>query len=65
MEAMLAKRGQVLVIEKDFKRYVGAQIGIYNPSGDKVGAVSHLRNKEFLYVVTPNLSDLADLEATP
>jgi hypothetical protein len=35
-----------------FKRYVGAQIGIYNPQGAKVGAVSHLRNKEFLYVVT-------------
>ena len=64
MEEMLAKRGQVLVIEKDFKRYVGAQIGIYNPSGDKVGAVSHLRNKEFLYVVTPNLSELDDLGAT-
>ena len=52
MEAMLARRGEVLVIEKDFKRYVGAQIGIYNPSGAKVGEVSHLRNKEFLYVVT-------------
>jgi adenine-specific DNA-methyltransferase len=55
MEAMLATRGEVLVIEKDFKRYVGAQIGIYNPSGAKVGAVSHLRNKEFLYVVTDDL----------
>ena len=31
-----------------------AQIGIYNPSGEKVGAVSHLRNKEFLFVVTPH-----------
>ena len=49
---MRAARGKVLVIEKDFKRYVGAQIGIYNPSGDKGGEVSHLRNKEFLYVVT-------------
>ena len=56
MESLLASRGEVLVIEKDFKRYVGAQIGIYNPSGDKVGAVSHLRNKEFLYVVTADLA---------
>jgi adenine-specific DNA-methyltransferase len=30
------------VIENDFKRYVGAQIGIYNPQGEKVGKVSHL-----------------------
>ncbi len=54
MEALLAERGQVTVIEHDFKRYVGAQIGIYNPRGDKVGRVSHLRNKEYLYLVTPD-----------
>lgn len=53
MEALLAARGRVVVIESDFKRYVGAQIGIYNPKGDKVGKVSHLRNKEYLYVVSP------------
>ncbi|MCX5690674.1 MAG: DNA methyltransferase, partial [Planctomycetota bacterium] len=35
----------------DYKRYVGAQIGIYNPSGEKVGKVSHLRNREFFFVV--------------
>lgn len=52
MEDFLRARGQLLVIEVDFKRYVGAQIGIYNPSGEKVGKVSHLRNKEHLYVVT-------------
>ncbi|MGA8893237.1 MAG: DNA adenine methylase [Anaeromyxobacteraceae bacterium] len=39
-------------IENDYKRYVGAQIGIYNPQGEKVGRVSHLRNKEYLYVVS-------------
>ena len=58
MESILANHGDVLVIEKDFKRYVGAQIGIYNPSGAKVGAVSHLRNKEFLYVASTNLGPL-------
>ncbi len=55
METMLAGlwggAGTVTTIENDFKRYVGAQIGIYNPQGEKVGRVSHLRNKEFLYVV--------------
>jgi adenine-specific DNA-methyltransferase len=39
------------VIEHDYKRYVGAQIGIFNPDGQKVGRVSHLRNRELLYVV--------------
>ena len=44
---------QVVTLENDYKRYVGAQIGIYNPQGTKVGKVSHLRNTEYLYVVTP------------
>ncbi|MBM3187693.1 MAG: DNA methyltransferase [Chloroflexi bacterium] len=56
MESMLSAlwegEAQVTTIEKDFKRYVGAQIGIYNPQGEKVGQVSHLRNKEFVYVVS-------------
>ncbi len=56
MEAILASlwdgTAQVLTIENDFKRYVGAQIGIYNPKGEKVGTVSHLRNKEYLYIAS-------------
>jgi adenine-specific DNA-methyltransferase len=51
MEALLSSRGRVTVLSHDYKRYVGAQIGIYNPGGEKVGAVSHLRNTEYLYVV--------------
>ncbi len=42
---------RVSTVESDFRRYVGARIGIYNPKGEKVGRVSHVRNKEFLYVV--------------
>jgi len=37
----------------DSKRYVGAQIGVYSPVGEKVGAVSHLRNLEYLVVAGP------------
>jgi adenine-specific DNA-methyltransferase len=51
MEALLATRGEVRVVAHDYRRYVGAQIGIYNPSGEKVGRVGHLRNREFLFVV--------------
>lgn len=51
LEAMLSARGPVRVIERDYKRYVGAQIGIYSPGGRKVGAVGRLRNTEYLFVV--------------
>ena len=51
MIELLSVRGDVQVLARDHKRYVGAQIGIYSPSGDKVGAVSHLANQEFLFVV--------------
>jgi adenine-specific DNA-methyltransferase len=63
IEALLRKRGEVVVIETDFKRYVGAQIGIYNPSGKKVGAISHLRNKEYLYVATRDAAVLNALRS--
>jgi adenine-specific DNA-methyltransferase len=43
-------REEVGVVAFDSKRYVGAQIGIHNPSGVKVGAVSHLRNTEYLFI---------------
>ena len=49
---MLGHRQHVIVISQDFKRYVGAQIGIHNPKGEKVGTVSHLRNTEYVYVAT-------------
>lgn len=51
---LLSRRGDVLVVERDFKRYVGAQIGIYSPAGARVGAVSHLRNTEYLFVAGPS-----------
>jgi len=68
MERLLGEAGQVIVLENDYKRYVGAQIGIYNPRGEKVGKVSHLRNKEYLYLVTRDgsaggLDGLAQLAA--
>jgi adenine-specific DNA-methyltransferase len=52
--AVLSEKGYMRSVAIDFKRYVGAQIGIFNPSGDKVGEVSHLRNKELLFVVGPD-----------
>jgi adenine-specific DNA-methyltransferase len=63
MESLLAEvagsEGSVNVVETDYKRYVGAQIGIYNPKGKKVGKLSHLRNKEYLYIVARETVRLA------
>jgi adenine-specific DNA-methyltransferase len=60
VEELLAERGYVGRIDVDAKRYVGAQIGIYNPRGERVGRISHLRNQEHLFVVGP---DRARIEA--
>ncbi|MGH9056236.1 MAG: DNA adenine methylase [Acidimicrobiales bacterium] len=51
--AMGSVHGHVAVLAFDSRRYVGAQIGIYNPSGEKVGRVSHLRNVEYILVAGP------------
>jgi adenine-specific DNA-methyltransferase len=52
--ALLGERGYVGALRVDFKRYVGAQIGIHNPSGEVVGAVSHLRNTEWVFLCGPD-----------
>jgi adenine-specific DNA-methyltransferase len=44
---------EVATLSFDSARYVGAQIGIHNPAGDKVGQVSHLSNKELLVIAGP------------
>lgn len=43
-------RGPVHVLAYPQRRYVGAQIGIHDPQGRKVGSVSHVRNVEHLVV---------------
>ncbi|MDF1595635.1 MAG: DNA adenine methylase [Acidimicrobiia bacterium] len=47
---LLQGRGRVLALAFDSKRYVGAQIGIHDPQGQRVGEVSHLRNLEYVLV---------------
>jgi len=45
-----AVHGHVEVLSFDSRRYVGAQIGIHNPKGERVGTVSHVRNREYVVV---------------
>jgi adenine-specific DNA-methyltransferase len=47
---MCACRGTVEVLTFDSKRYVGAQIGIHDHTGRRVGKISHLRNTEYVLV---------------
>jgi adenine-specific DNA-methyltransferase len=55
---MGAERGRAALLEFDSRRYVGAQIGIHNLRGEKVGRVSHTRNVE--YVLVAGEADLVD-----
>jgi adenine-specific DNA-methyltransferase len=58
IEALLARRGHVGAVAVGRPRYVGARIGIHDPSGRRVGRVSHLRNTEHLFVCGPDRAKL-------
>ena len=45
-----ARGREVVTLAFDSSRYVGARIGIFDPSGRKVGRVSHLSNQELLVI---------------
>ncbi len=53
MHDLCAARGHVEVLAFDSARYVGARIGIHDPSGRRVGTVSHTRNTEYVVVCGP------------
>ena len=53
-----AVRGHVEVMAFPSDRYVGARIGIHDPSGRRVGTVGRLRNVEYVLVA----GDRADVE---
>lgn len=50
---MCSVHGEVVVLAFDSKRYVGAQIGIHDPAGRKVGEVGRTRNTEYVLVAGP------------
>ena len=57
MEAMLRRYGHVSVAALPYGRYVGAKIGIYDPSGRRVGTPGHLTNTEYLFAVAPSAAE--------
>ncbi|MGZ4801511.1 MAG: DNA adenine methylase [Acidimicrobiia bacterium] len=50
MDLCASRGGRVVALAFESARYVGAQIGVHNPAGERVGEVSHLRNLEYLLV---------------
>jgi adenine-specific DNA-methyltransferase len=50
LRAMCGVRGEVVIVGVPSRRYVGAQIGIHNPAGERVGSVGRLHNVEYLAV---------------
>ncbi len=50
LREMCSVHGDVVALAFDSRRYVGAQIGIHNPAGEKVGTVSHTRNQEYVLI---------------
>lgn len=58
IEGLLAAWGEVAVIGREHKRYVGAQIGVHNPRGERVGTVGRLRNTEYLFVAGPEATSV-------
>ena len=47
---MCSVHGDVVALAFDSRRYIGAQIGIHDPQGKKVGTVGHTRNLEYLVI---------------
>lgn len=50
---MASGRGSVEVLAFDSRRYIGSQIGVFDPRGKKVGRAGKARNTEFLVVAGP------------
>jgi adenine-specific DNA-methyltransferase len=57
---ILSNYGETAWLDVNYRRYVGAQIGIYNPRGDKVGKVGNLWNKEFIFLVGNNATSIVE-----
>ena len=51
IEDVLSAQGHVCTVDIDYKRYVGAKIGIHDLKGQAVGTVSHLRNQERIFIM--------------
>lgn len=63
-EMLVARFGEVAALPVPSKRYVGAKIGIYAPSGALVGEPGHLMNTEWLFVAGPDAAGIVSRAAS-
>jgi adenine-specific DNA-methyltransferase len=63
LEALCGEGRNVATLAFDSARYVGARIGIFDPSGVKVGRVSHLSNQELLVIAGEDVTVRRVVEA--
>jgi adenine-specific DNA-methyltransferase len=63
LRVLLEERGAVRSVEVPHRRYIGHQIGIYNPQGEKVGTPGPGTNRECLFVVDCTRSGVAQVPA--
>lgn len=58
VELLAARWGEVASLAFESRRYIGAKIGVYNLRGERVGAESHLRNTEHLFLAGPDAAGI-------
>jgi len=64
LELCAVRGNPVAVLAFDTRRYIGSQLGVFSPSGERVGTAGPQRNLEYLLVSAPN-DVLERLEAQP
>lgn len=62
IEHILAKRGPVVILDRDHPRYVGCKIGIHNQKGNKVGKVGKVRNTEYFFIAGEGAQRVAEAQ---
>ncbi len=62
IETILAKRGPLVVLDRDHPRYVGCKIGIHNQSGKKVGKAGKMCNTEYFFIAGDGAHRVADAQ---
>ena len=63
LRAICSGKGRVEILDYDFKRYIGAHIGVYNKQGEKVGEPTHSRNVEHIVLAGPSTTVQRMLDA--
>jgi adenine-specific DNA-methyltransferase len=62
IESMLARRGRLVVLDRDHPRYVGCKIGIHNQLGKRVGKIGKVRNTEYFFIAGKGAQLIGDLD---